>query len=361
VRPTRALAALCAIAALAGCGGSGDDGGGSGGGSAPSADDSALTKAAPFVGDGAAAVEFVDWAAVKKTLGGDVGGTRLVRVSDIGPLNTRTPPGVPGPLGFNFDDLEWEARVDGAATLNLVGFPEDFDLAAVERRLERCGYERSEVEGGALYSRERLRTCEGDDDPTGVLTPEPRLSNVALLDDDRLLVAASSAEEVERAVESRGDGDDFESALEDLGSTLDGVVAGYVGSGAFGCKQFAPDAGAPGRLTPEVERELKRRQGDLGEPYELLMVGFVPDGDRFDGRVVLDYEDGDPAEDELDSRRRSFEETTSPVTAEPLSADLRLTSAEVEDDAIVFSLAPREGPLQLFGRVVKRDLPFAGC
>ena len=370
MRSVRALAALCAIAALAalaGCGSSdyeGTGGGGSGSvGSGASADSasagSALTRAAPFVGAGSAAVEFVDWAAVRKTLGGGAAADRMFRVSDIGPLNTRTPPGVPGQLGFGFDDLEWEARVDGAATLGLIGFPEDFDLAAVERRMERCGYERAEIDGGALYSRERLASCTGDGDETGAQIPEPRLSNVAVLADDRLLVTASSPEEVERAVEGRGDSDGFESALDDLGSTLDGVVAGYVGSGEFGCRMFAPDA--TGRLTPEIVRELKRRQGDLGEPYELLLAGFVPDGDRFDGRVVLDYGDGGQAEDGLDARRRSFEETTSPVTNETLSADVRLESAEVEDDAIVFSLAPREGPLQLFGRVVKRDLPFAAC
>ena len=352
MRSVRALAALCAIAALAalsGCGSSdyeGTGGGGSGsGGSGASADsasaDSVLTRAAPFVGAGSAAVEFVDWAAVRKTIDGGAAADRMFRVSDIGPLNTRTPPGVPGQLGFGLDDLEWEARVDGAATLGLIGFPEDFDLAAVERRMER------------------LASCKGDGDETGAQIPEPRLSNVAVLADDRLLVTASSPEEVERAVEGRGDSDGFESALDDLGSTLDGVVAGYVGSGEFGCRMFAPDA--TGRLTPEIVRELKRRRGDLGEPYELLLAGFVPDGDRFDGRVVLDYGDGGQAEDGLDARRRSFEETTSPVTNETLSADVRLESAEVEDDAIVFSLAPREGPLQLFGRVVKRDLPFAAC
>jgi hypothetical protein len=358
-----ALAALCAIAALAGCGSSGDDGASGGGGSdgGDAAADAALTAAAPFVGAGAAGVEFVDWAAVRKTLGSAAAADRLFRVSDIGPLNTRTPPGVPGPLGFGFDDLEWEARVDGAATLGLIGFPDDFDLATVERRLERCGYERSESEGGALYGRERLRSCEGGDDETRAQIPEPRLSNVAVLAEDRLLVAGSSADEVKRAVEARGAGDGFESAVDDLGSTLDGIVAGYVGSGEFGCKLFAPDAGAPGRLTPEIERELQRRQGDLGEPYELLLVGFVPKGERFDGRVVLDYEDGGTAADGLEARRKSFEETVSPVTNEPLSADLPLTSAEVEDDAIVFSVAPREGPLKLFARVVQRDLPFAAC
>ena len=354
---------LCALAAVAGCGGS-DDGGGSGGGDEGSSGapaGSALTRAGPFVRGASAGVEFVDWAAVRKTVGGDLSGARLFRVADIGPLNTRSPVQGPEPLGFSLDDIDWEARVDGEAALGLIGFPEDFDVAAVESALERCGYERREIDGGALYSREKLQSCDGGDDPTAPTIPEPRLSNVAVLADERLLVLASSPDEAERAVESRGDGGGFEDALDDLGSALDGVAAGYVGAGELGCRMFAPDAGAPGRLTPEIERELKRRQGELGEPYELLLVGFVPNGKRFDGRVVLDYDDGGKAEDGLEARRKSFEETTSPVTAEPLSADLRLASAEVEDDAIVFSLAPREGPIQLFGRVVRRDLPFAAC
>jgi hypothetical protein len=358
VRSVRALAALSAIAVLVGCGGSSDDD--SGGNNAATSGDSPLTRAAPFAGEGAAAVEFVDWAAVRKTVGAEATtGTGLARVADIGPLSTRTPPGVAGELGFDLGDLEWEARVEGATPLTLVGFPGDFDFATVERRMERCGYERSEIEGGVLYSRERLQSCEGDDTSPGIL--EPRLSNVAVLADDAMLVAASSPEAVERAVESRGESDAFESTLDDLGSTVDDVVAGYVGTGEFGCRMFGVDAGVPGRLTPEIAEELERRQGDLGEPYEALLVGFVPEGDRFDGRIALDYEDGGQAEDGLDARRKSFEEVTSPVTREPLSADMRLGSAEVEDDAIVFSVAPREGPLQLFGRVIKRDLPFAGC
>ena len=315
------------------------------------------------MGSGSAGVEFVDWAAVRRTVGSEAAaGPGLARVADLGPLNMRSQVGGAKLLGFGLEDLEWEARVDGELAVGLIGFPDDFDLAAVERALEKCGYERREIDGGTLYSRELLKSCDGSDDPTGATIPDPRLANVAVLADDRVLVVGSSPDDVERAVESRGAGDGLEPAVEDLGPALDGVAAGYVGSGKFGCAMFAPDAGMPGRLTPELARELKRRQGDLGEPYELLLVGYVGDGKRFGGRVVLDYEDAGKAEDGLEARRRSYEDTPSVVTREPLSADLRLVSAEAEDDALVFTVAtPGNGPLQLFARVVRRDLPFAGC
>jgi hypothetical protein len=342
----RALVVLVALAALAagGCG----DGGDKAAASMP------LDAVAPFVHGSSAGVSFVDWSSLKKR-----SPEQLRRVSDIGPLYSQELRSSRKLVGFGVSDLDWEARVEeGGAPVTVLGFPGGFDLGKVEDALKRCGYRRSAVQGGALYSKPVATSCGGKADTLGTNTPPPTLASVAVLADDHLLVAAASPATVKAAVSQRGGGD-FKKRLDDLGPGLDGVVAGYLGYGQFGCRQFA--GGGP-NLTPEIAAELKRQVGDLGRPYDMLLLGFVPAGGRFDGRIVLDYADADDAKAGLEKRRKAFENVPSPTTRLPLTKLFRLTSAKAEDDAVVFTVAPADGrPLTLFAPLTRRDLLFAGC
>jgi hypothetical protein len=338
------------VAALAGCGSSGDH---------RESASSPAARAAPFVRGASAGVGFVNWAALKKQLGASNLSVRLRRISDVAPLYSPSLQTGAKLVGFGPSDLDWEAQVqtDGPP-LSLLGFPDGFDLGKVKDALGKCGYEKSEVDGGSLYTKPIAVSCAGKPDSFGTRTPPPTLASVAVLDDDKLLVGAASPATVRAAVKGRHD-DAFKSKVDDLGSALDGVVAGYVGSGRFGCKQFSP--GGP-TVTPQVAAELKRRLGDLGKPYDLLLVGFVAAANRLDGRIALDYGDEGDARAGLKARRDAFEEAPSPATNRRLSDTLRLTSAKADGDALVFSLAPRgDAPLSLNAPVARRDLLFAGC
>jgi hypothetical protein len=317
-----------------------------------------LDEAAPFVRGASAGVSFVDWSALRKQLGAPDLAERLTRVSDVGPLYTNNLETGEKLVGFGPSDLDWEAQVQSAGPpVSLLGFPDGYDLGKVEDALGKCGYKKAGIEGGTLYSKPVATGCGGKADSLGLRTPSPTLASIAVLDDDHVLVTASSPAVVNAVVKGRG-GDDFKSKLDDLGSALGGVVAGYVGSGRFGCKQFAP--GGP-TITPEIAAELKRQVGDLGKPYDVLLVGFVPAGKRFTGRIALDYASEEDAEDGLKPRRAAFGKP-SPSTRRPLSDLFRLTSAKADGDALVFSLAPAGGaPLRLNAPLFRRDLLVAGC
>ena len=370
-----ALTISCALAALAACGSDSGNGGG-GGGDGGSAADSVPAKAAPYVGSTTAGMFFVDWSAVKEQLGAsDLSskssdkeklaffGRRLRRVSDLGPLRNQHLLGMAGIVGFDSTDLDWEVDVEGSGPpVGVMSFPDDFDLGGVESALKKCGYKESsnDVEGGTLWSTSPVASCGGKKDPSGTRTPGPQLANVAVLSDDHVVVAGSSADAV--AAAANGGDDTFESSVDDLGGTLDDVVAGYVGTGRLGCKLLAPGGEAGARLTPQIEKALEERLGDLGPRYEVLMAGYMPKGEAYTGRIALDYEEGGQAEDALEARKTAFEGATSFTTNRPMSDLLQLTEAKVEDDAMVFSVAPRSGaPLQLNGMITRRDLLFASC
>jgi hypothetical protein len=303
---------------------------------------------------------FVDWSAIRDQQGGGELDAKLAREADIGPLLRVTIPQSKKVLGFDVSESDWEAQIVGKGPpVGVVAFPGDFDMSGIESALQRCGYEESssKVDGGKLWSIGPVESCGGKKDETGTNTPGPGLANIAVLNDKHTLVAAGSPDAV--AAAANGGDDAFKSSVDDLDGTLDDVVAGYVGTGEFGCKALT---GAPaGQLTPEIEKALKERRGDVGPAYDVLMAGYVPKDKGYTGRVAMDFKDSDTAAKGLEARKAAFGKAVSPTTNQPVSKLLGLSDAKTDDDAVVFSLTSRTGPFRLLSMVTRRDLPFAAC
>jgi hypothetical protein len=358
LRKAAVLALSCAL--FAGCG-SGGDGGGGGGGSdgGGSSSDSVAAQAAPYVHGATAGMFFVDWSAIREQQGGGDLNSKLSRQADIAPLRRANTPNMKKQLGFDTTESDWEAEIEGPGPpVGVLAFADDFDMSGVESALKRCGYKESSsgVDGGKLWTIGPVESCGGKKDDLGTSIPGPGFANIAVLAEKHVLVVGGSSGAV--ATAANGGDDTFGASVDDLDGTLDDVVAGYVGTGSFGCKALS---GPPGGLTPEIEKALKERLGDLGPAYDVLLAGYVPKGKGYTGRVAMDFKDADTAKQGLDARKGAFDKAVSPTTNQPVSKLLVLDDAKTEDDAVVFSVSSRSGPMRLLTMVTRRDLPFASC
>lgn len=351
-------ALVAATALLAACGS--DDG--------PGDSDSIVGAASGYVTGDSVSVQFVDWAEVRGALGlEDAEGEELfeglAETRDIGPLYSPGSEPEAEIVGFGLEDLEWEAAIieEDEPPLAILGVGGDFDYEGVADALAECGYDKAEAGDGTIYSLEEIGQCEDDTGPSFGI-PGPALAAIALLPDDDRVLTAASPERIEAALDADGEST-LEPVVDDLGETAADVIAGSISFGDLGCSAFSPTGGRfAGRATPEQIEALEEELGDVGEPYESLLVGYTAIGEDTAGRIVLDHESADAADAGLEAREPLFEEATSLVTSQPYTEFLKLDSAETDDDALVFEVsAPDGGPLPLFSLIEQQDLLPAAC
>lgn len=326
---------------------------------------------------GAHQLYFTDWSAIKRAIGAE-------DVTSDSPLDERVavslatvkPEAAASAFGlqhlrthadlWSFDtmDLEWEAtvQVQDAPPARVLRFREGFDLAPVAARFDERDFTSEQLEGAVL------RSHELDLGQDWVRGSELAISNTALLEDGRTLVASSDPEAVRAVV---GEGVDqgaktlpFLAAID----LLQGASAAILLSGMDTCEAFAPFGLEPDRL--ERARAELTAAGPLAS-YGALGVGYSTEWDPV-GRIVFAYADPEAASADLRARASLAAHGTSVRSARPYAESaftLEAVQLRPSDDAqatgwsaVELEVEPtNEMPRRLFDMVFGRDMLFATC
>lgn len=246
-------------------------------------------------------VTWTDWAGVRAELGaGDAPDdveAFLTEASDqdlssasataaVGPLVQRT-------FGFSPTGADWELLGQGPEGMVLVfGLPDDTDFGEIADRYAEHGFTEPEddrLDGGVWVGGPDVLVRTGLD--------EPVLQHVALLEDERLLVASDDPDYLREAVPVvRGDEDGL-----DLTGLADGVedpLASIAFVEDHACRELSMSAADEGAQA--TAEELVDEAGGV-DPLTGYLVALRPDRRM---TVVLDFETDDQAEQNARSRAR---------------------------------------------------------
>lgn len=268
--------------------------------------------------------------------------------------------------GWDMNDLDWEAEFPAPEVpAYVLKLREEFELAPVMARFEQRGFTRREEGGAVVYSR---RINPGSAPDWFLEAPQFALSNVAVLEEDRMLVLSMDPDAVGRVLAVRQghapslrDNEPADATAERLGQ----VAAAMLLLDRSPCAGLNPDTQPGPRTTGERARAIRARLEQYGKPrpYETLGIGYRYEGGRPIGVIALHYPEAETARADLPVRRRLATEGHSLATRAPYSKTVfRVEEASVEGRDIVLRVYPRGGfPRSLFDMVFRRDLFFASC
>lgn len=238
-------------------------------------------------------------------------------------------------------DVSWEvqatwgddpADADGSATVWKVG--DDLDFDALAEDLHAKGYDESSVGDLSAYS---VEISAADDGTIGGVYPATML-NVLLDEDEQLVVSAvdlRALEEVADVVADDADSLADAGGMDDLVDAADGdpEVARLETEGSRVCFPT-------GQQLPD---DLRAEYGDLGRPEARAL--FVSGDDDPPARLVLQYDDGDAAKDDLEARETLIEDGKELRSQRPFD-DLGDFSVERDGDLLVIDEDFDGGPRQ---------------
>ena len=231
-------------------------------------------------------------------------------------------------------------------------------MADVEARFEDYGFARDERGSAFLFST-RL-----DSRAEWLRSSDPAMRNSALLPAGRLLLVSSSAELLERTVDTalgRSDSALRSAAVEDAATRAGELIGALVLAGKPLCKTIGPSW-----LLPEDREWLLSFFPELHEP-EAIVVGYRYDNDSPLGIVALGYPNASHAREDLAMRMVMADgpALNQWVGLEELDmSDLYfgLTGGRTEGSTIVLEAAIVEDrPEHLMTMVYSGDVLFAMC
>jgi len=317
---------------------------------------SRAVEAAPA---GTERVSWTDWADVRREVGSDVDARStaqevrdfldegydadLVSASAL----VQSASVLQDSFGFSPASVEWEAfsqSLDGAVIT--LGLPDSADFGAIADRLEGVGFPRPHSEEGIWAGGPNVLSAISAD-----LTPE--LGYLALLPDDRLVLASDQQGYLETAVRAAaGDG----ARVEGFGGVVDAIdepLSAVVYSGDYACGALAM-----GQADADDQAQAAGLVAAAGtvDPYEVFAMAERADSDV---RVAMEFETDDQARANADSRATL---ATGPAVGQGGSfADrFALRSSEADGSVLTLDLEPRPGQYVL-GDLSTGPVLFATC
>ena len=246
-------------------------------------------------------------------------------------------------------DASWEAlgqSPSGQVVVLKVG--EDVDLAGVEQRLRSLGYE---APAGGLGSG---GTWAGSADLVAAMDPRltPVFQNVAVLEEERLVLLSDRAETVSAAVEVvRGDAP----ALDEphLSAAAEEPVTAVLWGSDFACEDLS--MASADEEDQRVADGLVRQAGGVS-PLTGLVVAQQADGTL---RVALEFETEDQASDNLQPRV-DLAAGEAPGQGGSFADRFTVAGGEADGETVLLELEPR-GAEFVFSDVTSGPVLFATC
>jgi len=311
---------------------------------------SALAEAAVLAPADAERLSWTDWAGVRREVGAELSASSsvesLARFLDRGydaDLTSTSALLASAPVlqewfGFSPASVEWELFSQSAeGAVVLLRLPEEVDFATLEGNLTDLGYSRPTSDTGVWRLGEELAGAGPE------LTPE--LQYVALLADDRLVLASDTAGYLEHAVSAAlGDPDgedDPDSGLAAVVGPTGPALSASVYAGEYTCSALA--MGQADETDQEQAASLVAAAGEVN-PVDGFSMSVQPDGRV---RVVMAFETDEQARTNADSRAALAAgpaagqggDFADRFSVDSVSADGRLVTMELapEDGAYVLS------------------------
>ena len=305
-------------------------------------DDTRLGSAASLAPAGSDRLSWTDWAAVRREVGADLPRTpsteqvqglldeAFERDLTNSSALVESAPSLHEEFGFSPASLSWELFAqspDGA--VEILGFPESFDLSRLIDRLDRLGFTEPAAADGVWRGGGDLLARIGFQ-----LTPE--LQHFAVLEDQHLVLTSDRPGFLEHAVDVvQGDADAV-SGLSDVVSASGSPVAASVYSGSHACGALA--MGTADEDAQAEAEALVERAGEVN-PMTGFAMSVQPDGNV---RVAMSFEDDDQARANADSRR-ALASGPAPGQGGDFADRFTVESAVAEGSTVVLDLDPVEG------------------
>jgi hypothetical protein len=280
--------------------------------------------------------------------------------------------------GWDTLDLEWEALLVGGGLprVYVLKFHDDFDFAPVVDRFETRGFTREEHGGVPVYSHEL------DLSQDWVRTTELAIHNVALLEDERVMVLTSAPGVAPAVLHARGDVGTLieDAAARAVAQRLAGAATVVLLPRPDGCLSFTPNPllAAIGKAEIDPEKLLYEQlpvqpqaiYTALGLGYHYPRTGRAgADAVPVDAvnapywLVVMHFPSPELAELDLAPRLALAEQGMSQSADMPYSDLYSVEAATVAGSDILLALAPvaERRKSVLLTMFTHRDMPFAAC
>jgi hypothetical protein len=246
-------------------------------------------------------------------------------------------------------DASWEALGQSpSGQVVVLKVDEDVDLGGVEQRLRSLGYE--PPDGGIGTG----GTWAGSPDLVAALDPglTPVVQNLAVLEDERLLVLSDRAETVSAAVDVvRGDAPALDEP--DLTAAAGEPVTAVLWGSDFACEDLAMAS-----ADEEDQRVADQLVADAGgvSPLTGLVVAMQGDGSL---RVALEFETEEQASANLQPRV-DLAAGAAPGQGGSFADRFTVTNGEADGNTVLLELDPR-GAEFVFSDLTSGPVLFATC
>jgi hypothetical protein len=205
---------------------------------------------------------------------------------------------------FSDLDIEWEVTAfeDADGFIRAWKMRDDLDLDEVgDELVDDLGFEELDEPGDARSFTIGTRPIEPDQQYLFAL------SNLTIVPDEHLVIAAANTEEVLDVVNDDADSAVDSDTFEDLAESIDEVEVAALSRGKGACS-----------LGAELSEKQLEASGitDLGHAEQ---NGFFVHGDEGEARSVLVFDDEESAEDDAKAREEFLESGSSPVSGVPYS------------------------------------------
>lgn len=308
-------------------------------------------------------VSYTDWAAAQDAVGSDAAGSSSQRTKDAFldaayehdvsavSLLALSDAGVYAAYGVSVLDAEWEIYGQSpAGAVEVLRMSDGFDFDALDRRLTELGY----AEADATWVR------QGGPDLVAAIGAglTPQLAHLALLPEERLILASDSAAYAARAVRSATQAGaaslDEEGRVGDLATALDDdPVAATVLVGARTC-----DVAGFADADPGTRAVVQQRIDEAGGVSRLdgLILALAADGSL---TLAMHVETGD-AEADLDARQK-LATGEAPGQGGTFEERFSVAKASADDGVLTMRLDPAERGVRLLSDLSRGSLLPAVC
>ncbi|WP_107705292.1 hypothetical protein [Nocardioides allogilvus] len=318
-----------------------------------------LARAVSFAPASTERLSWTDWQAVRRSVGVDLStrpstdevtafldeafsqdlSTSSALVESAATLNAQ--------FRFSPATLDWELLAQGPdGAVDILGFPDDTDFAALADNLESLGFTRPADEDGVWVGGADLLARIGPN-----LTPE--LQFFALLPDAGVVLTSDTQGYLEKAVSAATGESATLASLDDVVAAAGSPLVAAIFTGAYACEHLAM-AAADDTDQAQAE-ELVRLAGGVHP-----MTGFAM-ATEASGQITVSmaFESEDAARQDADSRA-ALARGPAPGQGGAFTDRFELTSATADDQVVQLELAPLEGQYVL-SDLTSGPVLFATC
>jgi hypothetical protein len=307
------------------------------------------------------AFEFTDVRAVASALGVDLTrgspshqddqfGTRLNAAGGVGYSEQRSL--------WHIADVQWQSTAGPTSGTPVLatGLRPSFDLAAIERKFAKCGYQKRVVAGAVVYagSQSASARCAG---PFGDQAPVE--TQIGLMAGEHVVLLSASAAAMDAAIRKEGDLHRAPAT-----SALLRPLAGYPAVTTVAGTSFCRDISSRfvgGSPTPSLVQQ-SLAANPPGAAYQGFAFGSRFANGSATASIVLGYSDAKAARADLAFREHAIRTETSAQTSQPYAKFIHLDAAKADGENVVLDVSPgTSGPLRLYGMWLRSDLAFARC